>query len=338
MNRLLKVKCDVFWLKSLPEGVDANMMGTGAVWVPASQSARSILAQGTKDLGVNAVALSRRPEGEAIKLKPIRIALFDQYGGLMPSGWTRWLFEQFEFPFKVIYPQELDAGNLRQNYDVLVLTDGAIRAPGTGRGEGFFGRQPKPEEIPSEYRSWLGRITPEKTLPQIRQFAEGGGTVVTVGSSTSISSYLNLPATNALIEHTTDGKERPLPPEKFYIPGSLLTVSVDNTNPLAYGMPNQLDVFFDNSPVFRLKPDSTLKGTNAVAWFASGTPLHSGWAWGQQYLDGGVAATASSLGAGKVVLLGPEVAFRGQPHATFKFLFNSVYLGSVKEDGGGRTK
>jgi hypothetical protein len=36
------------------------------------------------------------------------------------------------------------------------------------------------------------------------------------------------------------------------------------------------------------------------------------------------------VGQGKVVLLGPEVAFRAQPHATFKLLFNSLYYGSAK--------
>ena len=122
---------------------------------------------------------------------------------------------------------------------------------------------------------------------------------------------LGLPVASALTEHTADGKERPLPTEKFYIPGSLLTASVDNTNPVAYGMPSKVDVFFDSSPVFRMKPEPALKAAHPVAWFANGTPLHSGWAWGQQYLDGGVAVAESSLGAGKVFLLGPEVAFRG---------------------------
>ena len=97
-------------------------------------------------------------------------------------------------------------------------------------------------------------------------------------------------------------------------------------------MPNQLDVFFDNSPVLRLMPDAALHGTRPVAGFPNGAPLHSGWAWGQQYLDGGVAIAAATLGEGKVFLLGPEIAFRGQPHATFKFLFNSVYLGTAQGD------
>ncbi|MBV9404206.1 MAG: peptidase, partial [Acidobacteriaceae bacterium] len=245
----------------------------------------------------------------------------------------RWIFEQFEFPFQVVYPQELDAGNLGAKYDVLVLTDGALRGPeNTGRGGGFFFRQPKPDEIPAEYRPWLGQISAEKTIPQIRKFVEAGGAVISIGSSTAVAHYLNLPVTSALVEHTADGKERPLPPEKFYIPGSLLTASVDNKNPLAFGMPRTVDVFFDNSPVFRLKPDASLHGASAVAWFPNDKPLHSGWAWGQQYLDGGVGVAETHLGAGKVFLLGPEVAFRGQPQATFKFIFNGVYYGAASEE------
>ena len=30
----------------------------------------------------------------------------------MESGWTRWILEQFEFPFTRVYAPELDAGNL----------------------------------------------------------------------------------------------------------------------------------------------------------------------------------------------------------------------------------
>jgi glutamine amidotransferase-like uncharacterized protein len=90
-----------------------------------------------------------------------------------------------------------------------------------------------------------------------------------------------------------------------------------------------VDVFFDNSPVFRLDPDAALKGVKSVAWFDSPTPLRSGWAWGQQYLDGGAAMVEATVGKGKVLLFGPEVMFRGQPHGTFKFVFNGIYYGSA---------
>jgi len=152
-----------------------------------------------------------------------------------------------------------------------------------------------------------------------------------IGSSTAMGELLGLPVKNYLTEKGPDGRERVLPREKFYIPGSLLKTTIDNTNPLAYGMPEQVDVFFDNSPVFRMEPNAELKKTSAVAWFSGTAPLDSGWAWGQQYLDGGTAVAEATVGEGKVFLLGPEVAFRSQPHATYKLLFNGLYFGSAKE-------
>ena len=76
-----------------------------------------------------------------------------------------------------------------------------------------------------------------------------------------------------------------------------------------------------------MEPDSGAKGIRPVAWFAEATPLRSGWAWGQGYLEGTVAAAEAPLGEGEVFLLGVEAAFRGQPHGTFKLLFNSIYCG-----------
>lgn len=327
VNRLLKANADVRWLKTLPSDMNGEIWGTGAIFVMASTQAKSIVERGARELGVQAMGLARRPSEPSIRLKPVRIGLVDQYGGSMPSGWIRWLLEQFEFPFKVIYPQDLDEGGLNKQFDAVLLPDGLLRKPGAGRGgEGAFGRQPKAEEIPAEFRPWLGTVTVEKTVPQLRAFVEAGGSVITVGSSNYLGSLLGLPLGDALTEHGADGKETPLPPEKFYVPGSLLTVKVDNTNPLAYGLGKNVDVFFDRSPVFRMRPDSEILGTKPVAWFADSKPLHSGWAWGQQYLEGGVAIAHARLGKGSVSLLGPEVTFRGQPHATFKFLFNGVSM------------
>ena len=329
VNRLLKANCDVYWLKT-PEAIDGESLGAGAIWIPSSSTAKEIVARGAKELGVSAHGLTKVPPVEALKLKPIRIGLYDQYGGLMPSGWDRWLFEQYEFPFQLVYPQALDAGDLKNKFDVLVFTDGAYRHGGTDRIGSSFNRQPKPEDVPEEYRGWLGHITENKTVPQIQKFVEAGGAVVTIGSSTDLAELLGVPIENYLTQIDSDGKLHPLPREKYYIPGSLLRVNINPDDPLAYGMPSQLDVFFDNSPVFKLLPDAELKHTSAVVWFSSAKPLVSGWAWGQQYLDGGTAVAEAKVREGKVFVLGPEVTFRGQPHATFKLLFNGMYYGSAQ--------
>ena len=43
-----------------------------------------------------------------------------------------------------------------------------------------------------------------------------------------------------------------------------------------------------------------------------------------------MAAAEAPMGEGKVFLLGVEAAFRGQPHGTYKLLFNSIYAGSAR--------
>ena len=57
--------------------------------------------------------------------------------------------------------------------------------------------------------------------------------------------------------------------------------------------------------------------------------MRSGWAWGQQYLDQAVSIIEAQVGKGHVVLFGNEVNWRGQPHGTFKLLFNGVFYGSA---------
>jgi hypothetical protein len=61
-----------------------------------------------------------------------------------------------------------------------------------------------------------------------------------------------------------------------------------------------------------------------IARFDSPTPLRSGWAWGQKYLDGGAAVVEVAMGKGRLVLVGPEILQRAQPHGTFKLLFNAL--------------
>ena len=330
VNRLLKAGADVYWLKS-PVTAGGENLGTGAIWVPSSAAALPVLRAGASQLGVPVHGVTQAPTGEAFRIPKIRIGLYDQYGGSMPSGWNRWLFEQFEFPFEVVYPQTLDAGNLRGKFDVLVFQDGAMRRGNAGGRTGGRGGAGGPDvsNIPEEFRAWTGRITEDKTLPQIKQFVESGGAVITVGSSTSGAELLGVPVSNALTEKV-DGQDRALSRDKFYIPGSLMKAQIDNTNPIAYGMPSTVDMFFDSSPVFRLAPEAKTKGENQVAWFQGKETLDIGWALGQQYLDGATAVIEAKSGEGHVFVMGPEVTFRGEPHATFKLLFNSVFYGGAK--------
>src|SRR5262249_47225171 len=161
-----------------------------------------------------------------------------------------------------------------------------------------------------------GQMSPQ-TLAQVKQFVQDGGMVIAIADSAMGAAQLfGLPVTS----HTS------LPRDKFYVPGAVLRVALDESNPLVHGLGDQLDVFFDNDPVFALGADAAGKGVRRVAWFDGPAPLRSGWAWGQQYLDKGVAMIDAQVGAGRVFAAGPEILFRSQPHGSYKLFFNALYL------------
>ena len=321
VNDLLKAGVKV---SRLPQ--EAAGMPAGTFFVPAGAKAKEILQQAAAKLGVKASGIKKKPTG-AVKLEASRIALWDTYGGSMPSGWIRWMMEQYHFPFTVIYPQDIDTGGLRKKYDVIIFVSRAIPpVSGTETNRyGFNMRDPKPEEVPAQYQHTLGKITKEKSIPQLKTFLEEGGSIITIGTSTNLAYHLGLPVRNALSETDKDGKEKPLPGTKYFIPGSVLQASFDSTQAIAWGMPSLADINFDNSPVFKLDAGAAEKGIKPVAWFATDKPLRSGWAWGQAYLKDGVAAFVAPVGAGKLYAFGPEITFRAQPHGTFKLLFNGLY-------------
>jgi hypothetical protein len=318
-NRLLKAGVPVFWLKAATT-VDGETLAPGALWIPAGGRAKAVVEAGVQSLGIDAHAVAAKPAGDTLRVKAPRLGLVDVYGGSMASGWTRWILEQYEFPYTRVYPQELDKGGLNKKYDVLVFQTDVL---------GREGRRPQPQpaaaDIPAEYRATLGRITAEKTLPQVASFAKAGGTVITIGNATSLAADLGVPVVNALTEVDAKGERKPLPSTKFYVPGSVLQAKVDVADPLAYGVPETVDVFYSNNPTYSV-PDGT-PGVKRVSWFASDDPLRSGWAWGQKALNGTAGIIDAALGRGHVFLLGPEVTQRAQPYATFKFLFNGLFYG-----------
>ena len=338
VNQLLAAGEDVRRLKEpfVAEGVKHP---AGMFFVTKKDGTQARLEKIAAALGTRFVGSKEAPGKEAVALKPVRIGLWDRYGGSMPSGWTRWLFEQFEFPFRVVYPPELDKGNLREQFDVIVLVDGATGGgSGGGRGPmgGGGGDAPPPDVgvvdelgLPAEYRGRRGNITTQKTLPQLKAFLDEGGTILTIGSSTALATQLGLPVANHLATKDADGRVRPLGRDTFYVPPSVLRVKVDNRHALAWGMGEEADVMFANSPTFRL-PDAEGK-LSRVAWFEGKTPLRSGWAFGQQHLDGGVAVVDAKVGKGRLVLYGPQVLFRAQPHGTFKLVFNAITRAAEKE-------
>jgi hypothetical protein len=289
VNRLVNSNEDVYWIRNRFTA-NGKAYPAGTHFIPSKATTLPKLQRLAREAGLDFDAISQKPAGEAIMLRPLRIGLWDRYGGSMPSGWTRYVLEKFEFPFSVVFESDLASGDLSQKFDVLIfVTDGTVNP----------------------------------IIPQLKRFAENGGTVLAIGNSTTLAYALGVPIANA----PADSKGTRLPRTQFYVPGSILQAKVDNQHPLAYGMPERADFFFVDSPSFRLATDALSKGVKIVAEFDSATPLRSGWAWGQQHLEDTAAVVEASVGKGKLFLFGPEILFRSQSHGTYKFLFNGIYYG-----------
>ena len=281
VNQLLQSGEDVYWIKS-SFSANGKIYPAGVQFIPAKSGTLPKVQALAAEIGLSFDAVAAKPPGEALMLRPQRVALWDRVGGSVPSGWTRYVLEKFQFPYTVILPDVLEQTDLSQNFDVIILVDDATTI----------------------------------SVPQLKKFLEQGGSVLSIGDSTKLAYQLDLPITDALANLTR---------RDFYVPGSLLQARVDNAKPLAYGMPEYSDFFFDSSPAFRVKP-----GADVIAWYDGPEPLRSGWAWGQKVLENAAAVVEVNVGKGKLVLYGPEILFRSQPHGTYKLLFNGIYLGSLK--------
>ncbi len=313
-NRLLAAGVPVFWQEGETRA-GRQTLAPGALWIPADDKARPIVEAAVRDLGLNAHAVARAPAGERIALKPVRVGLVDRYGGSMASGWTQWMLEQFEYPFEVIYPQRLDAGDLNKDFDVLVFASDMIPADLSAAAQR---EQPTPESIPAEYRGWLGHITAEKTVPQIDAFARAGGSVVTIGSAHRLAAAMGAPVQDVLTG--PDGK--PVASTDFFIPGAVMQTEVDNSRPLTFGAPSRMNVFFNRNAGFRPAGEGA-----SMVRYPQQVEVSSGWAIGADKLSGADAVLDLEHGQGRVIVLGPDVVNRAQARASSRLLFNALFYG-----------
>ena len=83
----------------------------------------------------------------------------------MDEGWPRWLFDDFGFAFTTVHDTDIQAGNLRQNFDTIVIPDQAAQQIAQGYRAGA---------MPPEFCGGLGA----KGADALKDFAAQGGTVI----------------------------------------------------------------------------------------------------------------------------------------------------------------
>jgi len=284
--------------------------------VPARSVSRSFMDILAKELFLTIGGTGGRVSAETSAVKAPRIALYKSWVASMDEGWTRWLLEQFEFPYANVGDSDVRAGELGKRFDVLVIPSQSRDAVVEGHTPGTIHPQ------------YVGGMT-TAGVRNIRSFVEEGGTLVTLNSGALFAlEELGLPVKDVLKGVRPAGRrEAPTDagPPKFACPGSVLRMQFDPEHPVAYGMPEEAPAMFNRSPAFEITPSFEDKTPVVVAKYPKENLLMSGFLLGESYITSKVSAVEVPLGQGKVILLGFGVQNRGQPHGTFKLLFNSLY-------------
>lgn len=265
---------------------------------------------------------------------PPRLALYKSATGSMDEGWTRWVLEQFKFDYKSALDADLRAGHLKDKFDVIILPDMNMNQIIQGN---------RPGSYPDAYTDGIG----EEGVANLKAFVEAGGVLICFDSSSELAmTKFDLPVKNVLANLASD---------QFYAPGSIFRAVIDTSSPIAYGMPQEADLYFvagrrggfddmpdanrnaqENSrpraPQVRALAFEITDTTRArsVARYVDSNPLRSGWLLGAPYVAGKSALVDVTLGKGRVVLFGFRPQHRGQTWGTFKLIFNSILLGGAK--------
>jgi len=289
----------------------------GDFFVPAGSEA--VLAGIARETGVDFLALKADVKQGTHQVRRLRIGMYQRYwGGNMDEGWTRWLLEQFGFPYTTLMDAEIKKGGLHDQYDVIILPDDSTAmitgdrggAPGRPANE----RPGRPEEAcPPEYRSGIG----DEGVKALKTFVEKGGTLVTLGGASNFAiEKLGLNLRNVVANKSS---------KEFWCPGSTLRVRFDNAHPLAYGMPSEgLALYLAGNPAFEILPTAYNERYEIVVRYADRDLLQSGWLIGEGTLARKAAMISAKCADGRVILIGFRSQHRAQTHGTFKLLFNAL--------------
>ncbi len=282
-----------------------------------------------RETGVDFQPLATQITQGAHDVKKLRIGMYQRYGGgNMDEGWTRWTLEHFSFQSVPLLDAELKKGDLNAKFDVIIFPEdstttifgetpaaaGGRGGEGAGRGgEGGGGGRGGLIPTPPEFRTGIGT----EGVTALKAFLEKGGTMVTLGGASNFA----IERFGLSIRNAVAGKSS----KEFWCPGSTLKVKVDNTNPVAYGMPQDaLAVYLMGNPAFILTPTAHNERYEIVARYADRDLLQSGWLVGEDTLAKTGAVVTAKVGTGKIVLIGFRAQHRAQTYGTFKLLFNNL--------------
>jgi hypothetical protein len=298
VNELLKKEYSIYFYSGDSKTVGGIQLEPGVVMVPAAQVAPTEMNNLAKNFNLKIYALnvSTSLPVYGVSTKP-RIGVFfpQRYGkGTMCWGWANIILSNHNFDFQTINETDIQAGNLINNYDVIIIPDESS-AKTIVDGSVTY---PLPNGIKKQ------------GLENLKTFVEAGGVLIGFNKGGEVPVRYGFTTSVTLVDTSS-----------VTIPGSILRVNVNTTHFIAYGTALENPIFYEWSPAFLAPVDMTVAQyptDSSKIWI-------SGYHEGEEALSGNAALVDAPLGDGHVIIFGFDPFYRSQAHGTFLFAFNAIY-------------
>jgi len=273
-----------------------------------------------ESLGLTAANLSSAPTVATHDADAPRVAIYSNWGGTQELGWYRHAFDKFGIPFDLIYKERVAKGNLKNDYDVIImatqnLNRAAVLAPPAARPQPykktpklqFLGMYGESDDISGGFG--------QPGVDAIEKFLDAGGTLITTLQSVRYPIEFGLARTIDTESPTGVNAQKPL-----------IQAEIVRTNhPVFYGYENKIFPikFGQGSQVFRV---GVADQANVLAQYVGSEPL-SGLMVGAENIKGrafAVDVPKAHNGNGRVLMFANNPVYRWQNHGEFNMVFNSI--------------
>jgi hypothetical protein len=277
-----------------------------------------------EELGLTAAALTALPSVPMHAADLPRIALFSSWTGTQEIGWVRFTFDKFGVPFDLIYKERVRKGNLRADYDVILLPTQnlnrqAVFQPPAAR--------PVPYMKTEKYRflgmyGETGDITGGmggEGVDAFAKFLDAGGTLIAMGNASRFPAELGF-------ARTVDASGTTSP--QFYAPRPLVQAEILRADhPVFYGYADRLIPikYIQGQPLMSVAPSD--QGHVLGRYVGGDDAVLSGLMRGANEIRSrpfAIDLPGGYTGKGRVILFANNPIYRWQNHAEFNMIFNSL--------------
>lgn len=272
-------------------------------------------------LGLTATMLPSAPSVTLHDADVPRIAIYTQWTGTQTLGWYRLTFDEFKIPYDLIYKERVVQGNLRRDYDVILIAEQNLSRQTVMQAPAA---RPVPYQQSAKYK-FLGvygsspDITGgfgQKGVDAFAAFLEGGGTLIAVGESARLPIEFGWAGTVDKTPVPGLTSQRPLVEAEITRP----------ENPVFYGFgKTKIPVKYVGGTPFKV---GIANEANVLARYVGGPQsVISGLMTGADSLKGrpfAVDVPNAVKGKGRVIMFANNPVYRWQNHGEFGMIFNSI--------------